>query len=207
MSNPPPAARAGHDAADRSEPRAARTRSRVLDAVRSALQDGPVESLSVSDLCRRAGVNRATFYGHWPDARAAAVDALTGVVDRLATVDEEAIAATADPTALARLYEEALARQLAQIAAERATYRRLIDSALFEQQLRLTLHRRAELAVAAMAAAGVAVPGGAEGVAATHLAGGTAATTLQWIRSDGADVEHAVRLTLSQLPAWWPAAG
>lgn len=199
----PSSPRAGRDAADRSEPRAVRSRELLLGAVREALEHGPIDSLSVSELCRRAGVNRATFYGHWPDARAAAIDALTEVVEAIATIDDAAIAAMQDPAALARLYETTLAGQLARTAQDRALYRQLVDNPLFEQALRTMLEQRAALAVAAMVATGVRIRGEA-GTAAAYLAGGVASATLRWIRSDRTDVDVFTRSMTEQLPAWWP---
>jgi AcrR family transcriptional regulator len=201
----PSSTRAGRDAADRLEPRAVRSRKRLLGAVREALELGPIDGLSVADICRRAGVNRATFYGHWPDARAAAIEALTEVVEAIATVDAAAITATSDLSALARLYETALAGQLARTAQDRALYRQLVDNPLFEQGLRSMLEHRAALAVEAMATAGAPVRGEAT-TAAAYLAGGVAAATLQWIRSDRTDIDAFARSMIDQLPGWWPRA-
>lgn len=61
--------------ADGSESRAAlpqqqrntRTRPRVRQAFIEALRERGLDGMTVSDLCRRAGINRGTFYLHYVD--------------------------------------------------------------------------------------------------------------------------------------------
>jgi AcrR family transcriptional regulator len=197
-------ARAGRAAAERAEPRALRTRTLVLDAVRAALAEMPVEALTVAEICRRAGVHRVTFYNHWADAEAAAAEALAGVIDAIATVDDSAIGAAGDPASLADLYEHALVAQFTELAAHRDAYRTLADAPLFERKLREALHARAVLAVEAMVASGVEIPGAASGIAAAQLAGGVVAASLEWLRSPATDAEEAAREVHEQLPRWWP---
>ena len=38
------------------------------------LQEKPLEQVNVSELCRQAGVNRATFYRHYDSPRAVVLD-------------------------------------------------------------------------------------------------------------------------------------
>ncbi|TPW78237.1 TetR family transcriptional regulator [Schumannella sp. 10F1B-5-1] len=204
-------ARSGSDAADRAEPRALRTRVAVLDAVRTALAEVPLSELTVAEICRRAGIHRVTFYGHWPDVDAAAADALAEVIDGIAAVDDAAITEADDAAGLAELYETALADQLAELAAHREMYRSMAQSPLFGRKLRETLGRRAQLAIDALGRAGVEVPGAASGIAAAQLSGGVAAASLAWLASEAADaaddpaaVAAAQRDMLAQLPTWWP---
>jgi AcrR family transcriptional regulator len=66
--------------ASANDPRAARTRSKLRGALLEECADRPLEEVSVSALVRRAGVSRATFYLHYGDLRAVAVDACAEVV-------------------------------------------------------------------------------------------------------------------------------
>ncbi|MFJ5778965.1 TetR/AcrR family transcriptional regulator [Streptomyces sp. NPDC093094] len=62
------------------DPRAARTRARLRAALLQECAERPLEQVGVAALVRRAGVGRATFYVHYPDLEALAVDACADVV-------------------------------------------------------------------------------------------------------------------------------
>ena len=200
------AARAGRAAADRLEPRALRSRTSILEAIRAALAESPIDDLTVSEISRRAGVHRVTFYGHWPDVRAAAFDAFAEVIDGIATIDEQDVASATHPAELAAHYRRALTAQLSEIRDRRAIYRSLSESSAFSRRLLEALTDRAELAVQAMVRLGVDVPGAASGTAAAHLAGGVVAASARWARTDDDDIEAATSEFAAQLPGWWPSA-
>lgn len=63
-----------------SDPRIARTRERLHTALRTACAEKPLDQVSVSDVVRRADVARTTFYLHYRDLNALAVDACAEVV-------------------------------------------------------------------------------------------------------------------------------
>ncbi|MFE3743344.1 TetR/AcrR family transcriptional regulator [Streptomyces sp. NPDC059134] len=63
-----------------ADPRTARTRARLRQALLDACAERPLEELGVAALARRAGMGRATFYLHYPDLQALAVDACAEVV-------------------------------------------------------------------------------------------------------------------------------
>ncbi|MEU0278599.1 MULTISPECIES: TetR/AcrR family transcriptional regulator [unclassified Streptomyces] len=62
------------------DPRTARTRARLRQALLDACAEHPFEEVGVAALVRRAGMGRATFYLHYPDLQALAVDACAEVV-------------------------------------------------------------------------------------------------------------------------------
>lgn len=62
------------------DPRAARTRAKLRQALLEECAERPLEEIGVAALVRRAGVGRATFYVHYPDLEALAVDACADVV-------------------------------------------------------------------------------------------------------------------------------
>ncbi|MGW0821377.1 TetR/AcrR family transcriptional regulator [Streptomyces sp. NPDC002845] len=62
------------------DPRAARTRARLRQALLDECARRPLAEVSVAALVRRAGVGRATFYVHYADLEALAVDACADVV-------------------------------------------------------------------------------------------------------------------------------
>ncbi|MCX4745786.1 TetR/AcrR family transcriptional regulator [Kitasatospora sp. NBC_01287] len=62
------------------DPRAARTRAALRRALLEECAERPLAEVSVAALVRRAGVGRATFYVHYGDLEALAVDACADVV-------------------------------------------------------------------------------------------------------------------------------
>ncbi|MFF4255672.1 TetR/AcrR family transcriptional regulator [Streptomyces sp. NPDC001663] len=62
------------------DPRAARTRARLREALLAECAERPLAEVGVAALVRRAGVGRATFYVHYADLEALAVDACADVV-------------------------------------------------------------------------------------------------------------------------------
>ncbi|MFF4957771.1 TetR/AcrR family transcriptional regulator [Streptomyces sp. NPDC001222] len=67
-------------AAEPADPRASRTRARLREALLRECAERPLEEIGVAALVRRAGVGRATFYVHYADLEALAVDACADVV-------------------------------------------------------------------------------------------------------------------------------
>ncbi|MER5469943.1 TetR/AcrR family transcriptional regulator [Streptomyces sp. NPDC002935] len=62
------------------DPRTARTRAKLRQALLAECAEHPLEEIGVAALVRRAGVGRATFYVHYADLEALAVDACADVV-------------------------------------------------------------------------------------------------------------------------------
>lgn len=62
------------------DPRAVRTRAKLRRALLDECAQRPLAQISVAALVRRAGVGRATFYLHYADLEALAVDACADVV-------------------------------------------------------------------------------------------------------------------------------
>ncbi|MEV0339980.1 TetR/AcrR family transcriptional regulator [Nocardia sp. NPDC050713] len=63
-----------------ADPRTARTRAKLREALLEECASRPLAEVSVAALVRRAGVGRATFYLHYADLEAVAVDACADVV-------------------------------------------------------------------------------------------------------------------------------
>lgn len=67
-------------AAPPADPRAARTRAKLREALLDECAERPLAEVTIAALVRRAGVGRATFYVHYADLEALAVDACADVV-------------------------------------------------------------------------------------------------------------------------------
>ena len=70
-------------AADRTDPRIARTRRVVIDAVAAILAEEGAGAVTHQRVAERAGVGRATLYRHWPSAADLLYDALGAVEEPL----------------------------------------------------------------------------------------------------------------------------
>ncbi|MFD8732368.1 TetR/AcrR family transcriptional regulator [Streptomyces sp. NPDC059611] len=90
-----------------ADPRTARTRARLRAALLAACEHRPLEQVSVAQVVRGAGVGRATFYLHYDDLQALAVDAcaevVTEAVDALHAWDGVPPGPDAPPAPLAAL--------------------------------------------------------------------------------------------------------
>lgn len=73
-----------------AEPRAARTHEALTTALFTLLREHDLTEISISELCRTAGVHRTTFYGHYADIYAFAADSFGRLLDELAPVEAEA---------------------------------------------------------------------------------------------------------------------
>ncbi|MFK4223103.1 TetR/AcrR family transcriptional regulator [Streptomyces sp. NPDC019890] len=104
-----------------SDPRAERTRARLREALLAECAERPLEEVSVAALVRRAGLGRATFYLHYPDLGALAVDACAEVV-RNAVDALHAWRGTPDPA----VPPPALTAFFTELAPHAALYRTLL---------------------------------------------------------------------------------
>jgi len=64
------------------DPRIAKTRARLQEALLELAREGGIEAVSVTDIVQRAQVNRTTFYLHYSDKETLLADALDAVAER-----------------------------------------------------------------------------------------------------------------------------
>ncbi|MBQ1084435.1 MULTISPECIES: TetR/AcrR family transcriptional regulator [unclassified Nocardiopsis] len=70
------------------DPRARRTRDRLRSTLLSLAAEQELESLTMAAVARRAEVNRATVYQHYPDLESLISDAMEGAVSHVARCAE-----------------------------------------------------------------------------------------------------------------------
>jgi AcrR family transcriptional regulator len=104
---------------DALDVRVERTRAALITAMSDLVREGGGKPISVSDLCRRAGVSRPTFYGHFrttDDVLAAAIE------ERFARLGATPAGsgAAADPS-------EVFTAMLDELAGDRVVYGRALD--------------------------------------------------------------------------------
>lgn len=103
------------------DPRAARTRASLQDALLALARERSLDELTVGDIVQRAGVNRSSFYQHYGDKETLLADALEQALDEVA---EPLRSAPRDgaPPAMPR----ELVLYLEHIAQNAALYRRVL---------------------------------------------------------------------------------
>ncbi len=173
------------------DPRIARTRRSLRDALFSLARERSLDEISVSDIADRAGINRSTYYQHYSDKDTLLGEALDAVIED--TVAE----ATASPITEAdgaRL----LAVYLDHVEQNAALYRKLLgESGSAAIQVRMTRRLQSIIAAAldqaegdACASGGACTPDGAglpgiagvpTGIVAAAMAGSALATVRAWL--------------------------
>ena len=72
---------------DNKDPRAVRTREKLICAFHEAVLDFDPSKMSVSALARAAGVNRTSFYSHFSSPEDLAIHALSELFDVVGNAD------------------------------------------------------------------------------------------------------------------------
>ncbi|SBT42930.1 TetR/AcrR family transcriptional regulator [Micromonospora auratinigra] len=167
--------------AARVDPRVRRTREALRATVRRMAHDGDLASVTVSEVARRSGINRATVYLHYRDREALLLDAMEEAVGEIleaALRCSRELAATgpdadAPPGHLVRLF--------AHLADNRPLYRGLLGphgSPACLDRLRELL---AEGWRQQLARDGATVDGLPTGLHAAFLAGALHGVIVEWI--------------------------
>jgi len=163
----------------------------------------PVSTITVADVTRTAGINRATFYSHATSPGSLLADVLTIDLDRIRAADlvmrEES---TLDPLAITRRGMEAVVEHV-------ATYRDIYRLALPDPSDAST-HRvlashfetstlgHFELAEPGRIPEGVAVP-----LAAAFIAHGLVGLIEAWLSGKRSSRKTLVDNIMLMLPIWW----
>jgi AcrR family transcriptional regulator len=193
-------------ASDRTDPRTARSLERLTEALRGMLSEEDLGAVTVSALCRRAGVHRTTFYGHFSSVSELAAEVYTDLVGVASTVQ---IPENADATDAARIFHAALLDTLYSVARERTAYRALFGAAIsigIRRRLLASFTEHARSAILELRVRGTARDVDLDS-AATFIAGGMVATVERWALSDEDDADAFARDVHEQLPRWWPRLG
>jgi len=190
------------------DPRAERTRRALVDALNRLLETTALDEISVTSLCREAGVHRTTFYGHHESVHDFAIEQYGYEFDAISVVDVDP--SEGDPSQVAGRYEDSLRSLLEHVASERAGYRGLLRSRsrwLFHSVLDVRIRHRALIAVQVWAERGVEgapTDPGAQEEAAAYIAGGLVGAMETWALGDDDDIAAATERFTALLPSWWP---
>lgn len=188
------------------DPRQARTSAALRAALVRLLAHRALDTISVSDLCREAGVHRTTFYKHAKDVDRFAVATFSADLDALSAVTPE----TDDPAETAGDYLNAMRRLLEMLAEQRPVYRALFASSArgaFRAAIGTRLIFRVHLALEHFAASDVAgAPRSArdQDEASAFIAGALVGVLDVWTRENDTDADAAASRILRLMPGWWP---
>jgi AcrR family transcriptional regulator len=110
---------------DNVDPRAVRARRALVDAFEKAVLERSPEEITVSALCRAAGVNRSTFYQHFASPDDVALQSLGDVFDLVRDADI-VLRSAGSPVAPAEASRRAITGVVTFLAARRALFARLL---------------------------------------------------------------------------------
>ena len=199
-----------------AEPRAARTHEALTTALFDLLRENDLTEISISELCRTAGVHRTTFYGHYADIYAFAGDSFARILDDLAELGDESTelsdtasdgdAATA-PTVeeMTAAYYASIRGQLTHILEHRGAYRMMFGTRVdagFRRELHTRLLRHATVAVGNWNRLGLALDVD-PATAAAFISGGCVGVFEQWATSDDTDVDARARDIVGAADGWY----
>ncbi|GAA1963288.1 TetR/AcrR family transcriptional regulator [Microbacterium aquimaris] len=190
------------------DPRFVRSRESLRSTLHRLVLTTPLAEISVSVLCREAGVHRTTFYRHARSVRDLAIAEFVADIQKLTTVPVEP--STEASRDVARRYEHSLQQVLELVAGERAVYRALFGSYAhdsFPAALVTVMRPQALKAVHVFRTQGV--PGAPSTdheceEAAAFIAGAFVGVIDAWVTSGETDATAAARRITHLMPGWWP---
>ena len=178
--------------------RSLRSRSKLHAAILALSTATQIADISVSAICREAGVTRDTFYRHANNPIGLLADALGAEIDELMIVLPESDAIGDGERVLlehvqrrAAVYRGAMRPLLA--APVRSNLEQSIRGGL-ELWARLHPHIVPAVFVDDETAMRMAI---------AYAAAGTVGAIEEWLRSDDTDIERAVEVILAASPQWW----
>lgn len=188
---------------DARDPRTVRTVTALQAALREVLHREPLDAVSVSALCRLAGVQRTNFYTHFASVPLLLTEMLTDEIDALLGVPDTAGLSVA---ALAVEFQETLVAAFEQVARDRRLFRIGFESdasAPLRRSLSDMFARRLDVAFEVWAQLGVALDVDVP-VARAFAAGGLTASIESWSLSDDHDPVAWANAVRDQMAPWWP---
>ncbi len=155
------------------DPRIARTRSSLREALFALTREHALDEISISDIAERAGINRSTYYQHYSDKDTLLAEALDAVID-------DAIGP--EPPLTAEHGAKILEQYLRHVAEHVALYRQLLgEGGSATIQVRMSKRLQLILVQAFERGAPHSLVGVPTEVAAAAIAGSALATIRAWL--------------------------
>ncbi|MBY8862315.1 TetR/AcrR family transcriptional regulator [Nocardia sp. CA2R105] len=171
-----------------SDPRSRRSRSALEAALWELVAEHDLTQISISDITKRAGVNRSTFYEHYTDVHDLAASASAAMFDEMASTTA---ALGGRLSAEIRDVDNPLTRLFTHVADHAKRYRTLLGTAGSARVINHLLERIAIAAYVNRRLTGtdsVSHPGYPDEIPhdpeAALIAGAVLGTVIDWIRRD-----------------------
>jgi AcrR family transcriptional regulator len=185
-----------------TDPRAIRTREKLVGAFHEAIRDSDPRDMSVSALARAAGVNRTSFYEHFASPEDLAIHALSELFDVVSNADIVMRAQHAVTGAEAS--RRALHEVVSFVAAQRDSYARVLGPGAAPRLLHAVAEAFTERTVQALEPMDVRPPEADPRITARFLAGGVLGVIGAWLAEPepGLSPDQVVEALIQCLPGW-----
>ena len=190
---------------DNTDPRAVRTRRKLVTAFHDAVRDSDPSDMSVSALSRAAGINRTSFYTHFASPEDLAIHALGELFDLVG--DADLVLRSGHDVTAAQASRLALADIVGFVHERRDSYARLLGPGAAPRLVAAIGDAFIEHTVVALTRLPTRPAGVDPEVAARFLAGGVLGVIGRWLaETDGAaDPADLVDALVQCLPTWLTA--
>jgi AcrR family transcriptional regulator len=185
-----------------TDPRAVRTREKLVTAFHDAIREPDLRNMSVSALTRAAGVNRTSFYEHFASPEDLAIHALSELFDVVSNADialrsEHIVSGT-------EASRRALREIVSFVGEQRAAYARLLGPGAAPQLIGAVAEAFAERTVQALEPMDVRPPEADPWITAQFLAGGVLSVIGAWLADpeSATSPDQVVEALIQCLPGW-----
>ena len=185
-----------------NDPRALRTRQKLVDAFHEAITESDPSAMSVSSLTRAAGVNRTSFYSHFSSPEDLAIHALSDLFDVVGAAD---IAMRSEHSVPAVEASRRALRDIVSFVSERRdSYARVLGAGAAPRLLRAVTEAFTERTVASLERLDTRPAEADVQVTARFLAGGVLGVIGAWLSDDppGWSPDQLVEALIQCLPGW-----
>ena len=187
---------------DNNDPRAVRTREKLICAFNEAVLDSDPSKMSVSALARAAGVNRTSFYSHFASPGDLAIHALSELFDVVGNAD--IVMRSRHSVSGADASRRALRDIAGFVDARRASYARLLGPGAAPQLVQAITEAFTERTVEALERMDVRPAAADPVITARFLAGGVLGVISAWLSGPAGQpgTEELVEALVQCLPGW-----
>jgi AcrR family transcriptional regulator len=192
----------GRSKIDSTDPRALRTRQKLVDAFHAAVAEADPAAMSVASLTRAAGVNRTSFYSHFDSPEDLAIHALSELFDVVGDAD---IVMRAEHSVPAEEASRRALKDIVQFVCERRdSYARVLGPGAAPRLLRAVTEAFTERTVASLERLDTRPPGADVRVTARFLAGGVLGVIGAWLGDERSrcSPDELVEALIQCLPGW-----
>lgn len=185
-----------------SDPRAVRTRTKLIGAFHAAIADSDPAAMSVSALTQAAGVNRTSFYSHFSSPEDLAIHALSELFDVVGNADIAMRGEHSVPAAEAS--RRALRDIVSFVSERRESYARVLGPGAAPRLLREVTEAFAERTVVSLERMDNRPAGADPRLTARFLAGGVLGVIGAWLADPGSpwSPDDLVEALIQCLPGW-----